>query len=171
MASDWRITVTLLDTIGLKTTMNFIYSADELTLADEFSAANDAATALVSDLEAVSDATVYSERVAYLKSLDETLPADADITDVAQVVTYLTPDGVLPKYHVLRIPAPVSGIFTADGKTIDIADADLIAYVANFLDGEFEVSDGEHIDDTIDNGIKGGSWTSVKKNSKAVQAS
>lgn len=172
MASDWLVSLTLIDGIALKTTLNFRYHSDEIIVTDGFNAANQAADALVTDLEAVTDANVYSQRITYLKDLDESLPAgDNRVTNVAQVVCYLTPDGVAPKFHVLRIPAPNVGIFGADEKTIDKTDAALIDYVANFLDGEFQVSDGEHIDDTIDDGIKGGSWTSVKKNTKAVQGS
>lgn len=170
MASNWRASITLLDSNGIKTTLNFKATFDNLTLADEFSDADGALSDLLSDLAAVSTATIYQSNLTLVGDGDASLPADADVTDVAFVVTYLTGAGVLPKYHTLRIPAPDDTIFGADGVTIDKADAALIAYVANFLDGAFEVSDGEHIVDDIDNGIKGGSWASVKKSPKAVQS-
>lgn len=169
MASDWRATVGLVDSKGIKTHLSFNYHSDQAVLLDGFTEANDAFTALVTDLEAVTDANVYSETLVYLKAGDTAL-GSGDVTDVASVLCYLSGTGEIPKYYTLRIPAPVSGIFGADGVTIDKADADLVAYVANFLSGGFWVSDGEFINDDQDDGIKGGSWTSVKKTKQSVQA-
>lgn len=171
MASDWRASVGLVDEHGIKTRLTFNYHSDQAVLLDGFTEANDAFSALVTDLEAVTDANVYSESLVYLKSGDTALgAAGSDVTDVASVLCYLSGTGEIPKYYTLRIPAPVDGIFEADGVTIDTADPDLIAYVENFLDGAFWVSDGEFINDDINNGIKSGSWTSVKKTKQSVQA-
>jgi hypothetical protein len=56
------------------------------------------------------------------------------------------------KFGILRIPAPVTGIFLAgpgpDSNKIDIADAALIAWLNNFYasgDNLFKTSDGETI--------------------------
>ena len=171
MASDWVIRFTLVDTLGLKTNLSYKYHSDQIALADGFGEANTVMEDLKTDLTAVTDANFYSWSLNYLAGGSPALPADADITDVALVTTYLVGAGVLPKYAIVRIPAPVSGIFGADGKTIDKTDADLITYVADFAAGGVQVSDGEHVVVDIDNGIKGGSWTSAKKTSKSVQAS
>jgi len=168
MASDWRAVVGLVDAKGIRTRMSFNYHSDQAVLLDGFTEANDAFTALVSDLDAVTDAHIYSESLVYLKAGDDTVGA-GDVTDVASVLCYLSGAGQIPKYHTMRIPAPVAGIFEADLVSIDKTDADLIAYIANFLDGGFWVSDGEFINDDKDDGIKGGSWTSVKKTKQSVE--
>jgi hypothetical protein len=166
MASTWRYTVTLIDEKALKTTLNFIYEADNVDLGSEFDDAEAAAAALLTDLEAVTDANVYSEVLGYLRGGDPTLPNDADITDEAAVVCFLTADDVLPEYHTLRIPAPIDAMFESDGKTVDEDNAALIAYVANFADGEFTVSDGQYIVTANDNGISHGFWRSRAKSSR-----
>ncbi|MGD8327720.1 MAG: hypothetical protein PVF65_12480 [Sphingomonadales bacterium] len=169
MASTWRHTFVLVDSNKLKTTLNFKSEQSGVDIDAEFSDANTADDLLAVALAAVTDANIYSRSLTYVKGGSPALPADADITDVAIVLAYLTGTGVLPKYATLRIPAPVAGIFGADGVSIDKTDTDLIAYVAE-LAADFVVSDGEPIVTDIDDGIAGGSWTSVKKTRKAVQS-
>lgn len=169
MASTWRHTFVLLDSNKLKTTLNFISEQSGVDIAAEFASANLADDNLALELVDVTDANIYSRTLSYLKGGTASLPADADITDVALVSCYLTGAGVLPKYTTIRIPAPSAGIFGSDGVTIDKTDADLVSYVGVLAD-DFVVSDGESIVTDIDDGIAGGSWTSVKKTSKAVQA-
>lgn len=164
MASTWRGTLTLIDTQAKTTTLNYIFEADELTLPDEFSAANDAMEALKSDLAAVSDAVIYNESLAYVKGGSSSLPADADVSDVAMVMTHLLPATEAPKLHPVRIPAPKVGIFASDLVTVDVADSDLIAFIDEL--SNFSVSDGENIDTSNNNGIQSGYWISVKKSTK-----
>lgn len=165
MASTWRYSVTMVDEKALKTTLNFVAEFDNIGLTEEFDEAQIAAGALKTDLLAVSDALVYSESLTYLIGGGVTLPADADITDEAAIVCYLSAAGEVPKYHTLRVPAPIDALFESDGKTVDETNAALIAYVANFADGEWEVSDGEHIETANDNGISHGFWRSKAKSS------
>lgn len=164
MASTWRVTYVLVDTRALKTTMNFIYEADNLTLADEFADANSAMDALKTDLDAVTDANFYSESLTLLKAGSQALPADADITDLAKIAVHLSPAGETPKYGTLRIPAPISGLFESDGVTVDESNASLIAYVAELAN--FTISDGETIQTANDNGIESGWWASAKKSTR-----
>lgn len=162
MASSWRSSVTLVDTKGLKSTVNFMQELDEPTLAEDFAIAAAQHVALVTQLLLVTDANRYSESLAVGMGGSPALPADADVTDVGMVQTYLNATGELAKYHTVRIPAPVDGIFEVDLVTIDKLDAALIAFIAE-IGGYFVVSDGEIINLTIDDGIAGGSWASVKR--------
>lgn len=164
MASTWRISFTLIDQRALKTTLNYIYVASNVTLADEFSDANQAMADLKAALDAVTQGNFYSENLTYIKAGSPTLPGSADVTDLAMVVCYLSGAGEVPKYHTLRIPAPVPGLFEADGVTVDKTDADLVAYVAEVAG--FTVSDGEQIDTSIDDGIARGWWASAKKSAR-----
>lgn len=164
MASTWRATFVLVDTKALKTTLNFIYEADNLTLADEFADANTAMDDLKTDLDAVTDANFYSETLTLLKSGNQALPADADITDLAKVAVHLSPAGEIPKYATLRIPAPISALFESDGVTVDETNANLIAYVAELAN--WTVSDGETIQTANDNGIASGWWASASKSTR-----
>jgi hypothetical protein len=161
MASTWRYSVTLIDTKALKTTLNFVAEFDGLGLTEEFDAAQIAAGALKTDLEAVSDANVYSESLTYVMGGSSSLPADADITDELAIVAFLTPAAEAPKYHTLRVPAPIAAAFESDGVTLDETNSDVIAYVDNFE--TWEVSDGEHVVTANANGISHGFWRSRAK--------
>lgn len=165
MTSTWRSSVTLVDTKGLKSTVNFIQELTETLLSEDFAIAAVQHADLVTALELVTDANVYSEQLTVGMGGSPALPADADITDMGMVQTYLNATGEVGKYHTLRIPAPVDGIFETDLVTIDKADAALVAFVAE-VGGYFVVSDGESINLTIDDGIAGGSWASVKKSTR-----
>lgn len=165
MTSVWRSSVTLVDTKGLKSTVNFRQDLDEVTLAEDFAIAAAQHVDLVTQLMLVTDANRYSESLTVGMGGAPALPAAADITDMALVQTYLNATGELAKYHTVRIPAPVDGIFESDLVTIDKIDAALIAFVAE-IGGYFTVSDGESINLTIDDGIAGGSWASVKKSTR-----
>lgn len=164
MASTWRVSLTMVDTKALKTTLNFIYEASGVDIGAEFADANTAMDELMIDLLAITDANVFNESLTYIRGGTASLPADADITDLGVVVTYLTGAGEVPKFWATRIPAPVAGIFEADGVTVDIADADLISYVDEL--SNFSVSDGENIDTSVSNGIARGWWASAKKSAR-----
>ena len=154
--ADFRYHVTFIDSKALKTNMQFV-------LADAaYAEAASAAAAIEAALELVTDANVHVSTLVEILTGDATLPADADISDEALVVTYLSGTGELPKYWNLRIPAPVDAMFNADGVTVDITYQNLQDLVST-LSAETLVSDGEAIDLDIDEGIKRGFWRSVKK--------
>lgn len=170
MTSRYRGTFVLIDERAVKTSLNYIMEIDDVGgLGAEFELAVTAMATLKTSLALITDANFYSETLAHLIAGDSAVPTDADVTDVAQVITYLTGTGVAPKFHTVRVPAPVDGIFNADQVTIDKADVDLIGYIDD-LSTLVLVSDDESIVTDIDNGIAGGGWSSVKKNRSAVQS-
>lgn len=168
MASRFRYSITLIDSKALKTTLNFVGDFSGIDAADEFSIAAGAGAQIVTDLLAISDANLYSDSMTLLVGGGSALPADADITDEAAVVCFLTAAGVAPEYHTLRVPAPISALFESDLVTVDETNAALQAYVDNFdgTDVEYMVSDGEYIDTSNENGISHGFWRSKAKSSR-----
>jgi hypothetical protein len=165
MASDWKYTVTLLGSNALKTTLVFNFHSEEALLADALAALMTAQGLVNTSLGLLSDSNIYNESVTYLIGGSPALPADADITDEAVVITFLTGAGVIPKYHPIRIPAPVSGLFESDLITVDESNSDLITFIG-LLEASWQVSDGESINTAVDNGIATGWWRSVKKSGK-----
>lgn len=163
-AETFRYSVTLIDERALRTTLNFLMDVNEATSAENFTLAVGDASTISTALLAVSDALVYNESLAYLIGGASTLPADADISDEAAIVCFLSEAGEVPKYHVMRIPAPVDSLFEADGVTVDEADADLISYIDAVSETNSVVlSDGEQINVDLENGISHGFWRSVRK--------
>lgn len=167
MASDYECAITLVDSKALKTTLRFKGTFSGLDENDEFSLAKTALANIVTDLTAITDANVYKSSLTLITGGGTALPADADITDEAAVVCFLTAAGVAPEYHTMRIPAPVAALFESDLVTVDETNAGLIAYIAEFdqQDVGFQVSDGEYIETANENGISHGFWRSRAKSS------
>ena len=165
MTSIWRYSAVLVDTNALRTVMNFIMPQDEVSLDLEFAAADAAMLQIKTTLGAITDANFYRETLSLLVGGSAALPADADITDEAAVLTYLTGAGEVPKFHLIRVPAPIDGLFLGDGTTVDDTVQALIDYISD-LESYVEVSDGEVIDTSVNNGISYGFWRSVKKSSR-----
>jgi hypothetical protein len=148
---------TLIDTKGLRTTMSF-------NMADPaYADAILGAAALETALEAVTDANILASSLTEKITGDGTKPADADVTDQALVVCYLSGAGEPEKFWNVRIPAPIDGMFNADLLTVDITNQPLQDFVAT-ISSECLVSDGEPINLALQEGIHSGSWRSVKKN-------
>jgi len=154
--AEYHYRVTFIDTRGLKTSMGFLLA--DAVYADAMSAAQ----AIEAALELVTDANVYSSFLIEGITGATSLPGDADITDEALVVTYLSGAGDPAKFWNLRIPAPKSALFNADAVTIDITNQNLQDLVST-LSTEALVSDGESIDTEVNEGISHGFWRSVKK--------
>jgi hypothetical protein len=165
MASDWKYTVTLLGSNALKTTLIYNFHSEEALLADALAALVTASGLINTSLGIISDANIYNESLTYLMGGSPALPSGADITDEAVVITFLTGAGVIPKYHAIRIPAPVAALFESDLITVDETNSDLITYVG-LLESSWQVSDGEVVNTTVDNGIASGWWRSVKKSGR-----
>jgi len=161
---DWVGTVTLADEKGLKTVMRYFIPNEPLTPYDSAKASLDA---IVAELDPITDATIAQVTLTQLTEADDALGApNSDVSDEAAIVVYINETGTLPKYHTIRVPAPVDGIFEADLITVDRDDADLVAYVAALAE-HTEVSDGEQINTALgEDGMKSGEWRSVKKNPK-----
>lgn len=162
MTSLWRYSSTLIGTNGMKTVLNHLIPADNTTIDLEFADAHAVMLLVKNALDAVTDANFYAEALALIVGGSPTLPSDADITDVASVVCYLSGTGEVPKFHTIRIPAPIDAMFNADLVTVDITNQALQDYVAELSAG-VELSDGESINLDEDEGIKSGQWISVAK--------
>lgn len=170
MADDYfRYSMTLVDQRAHKTTLNFNMFYNGATSSENFDSATSDAAAIKAAFLAISDALVSNEVLGYQLGGSTALPVTADITDEAAVVCFLSEAAEVPKYHTLRVPAPISALFEADEKTVDETNAALITYVAAV--GEqvggigVIVSDGEQINTDLENGISHGFWRSVKKRS------
>ena len=165
MASLWRYSITLVDSNALKTVMNYIIPASGADLTAEFTEAEGAAQLVKTALDALTDANFFRETLTLFMAGDSALPGDADITDEAAIVTYLTGAGVIPKFHTLRVPAPIEALFIGGLTDVDIANSDLITYVAE-LSADVEVSDGESINTAVNDGLVDGWWRSAKKSAR-----
>lgn len=134
-----------------RTTLLFILH----NVADE-AAAMVAAQGIKNGLTPLTDANISKESVTNVFFTDGTRPADgADCYEEAAVACYINDPADAIKLHTVRIPAPIDTLFMADKETVDVANADLITYV-NALATYAEVSDGEQIVTTQDNGIAEG---------------
>lgn len=145
--------VTLADYAGNKSTMRFKTNKADLADLSTDIADLTGAGGLLADLEAVTDAKVvgYSVGVSFAEDGSPYAGAGVEIENVAEIVAKI--DGEPDKWATVRIPAPVSGIFGAgpgeSANLIDPADADLVAFLANFESGGVvTTSDGESLADS-----------------------
>ena len=154
--AEFQYHVTLIDTKANRTSVRF-------DLADTaYVDAATAAAAIEAAIVLVTDASVFKSTLVEILTGDASLPADADVTDEALVVCYLSGTGEVPKYWNLRIPAPKEAMFNEDLVTVDITYQNLQDLVST-LSTEALVSDGESLDLDINEGISHGFWRSVKK--------
>ena len=120
------------DAYGRKTRKS--YQIEEIDLAAAQAVLDTQAIALADISEAeilwlsLSDVTVYADSVTVGANIDEGATVQVRKAD-NQLAT-------------VKIPAPVNSIFNADS-TLDLTNALVIAYFAQFLTGEIRVSDGE----------------------------
>jgi hypothetical protein len=135
-----------------KTTLSFDIGEPVDHLA-ALNAANQIRGALVD----VTKANVSKETLTDILSEDGTRPADssADTFEEAVVLTYLNQALEAEKLWPGRIPAPIDALFLSDAQTLDTGNALLIQLVQQIAQHAF-VSDGEQINDALDNGIKSG---------------
>jgi len=136
--------VTLIDEHGFKSQMVYDLGV---------SAALTGAASAIADLNTIVaelvDVTSANPVDIYVSCHDDTnqvgtLPAESEIAEEAVLSVHLLAAPLPQKLGTLRIPAPVDGIFQADGYTVDTADADLQAYVAAVA-ATTTISDGENI--------------------------
>lgn len=142
--------VTLADAQGNKSTMRFdVAKTDLADLATDIADLTGSG-GLLADLEAITDAKVVGYRVgvAFAENGTPYASAGVNVEEVAEVSARI--NATAEKYAIIRVPAPVIGLFLADtGKTantIDPNDADLQSFLANFQ-SLVKVSDGENIAD------------------------
>lgn len=165
MAAYWKIQYSFIDEKGNTTRRTHYMESAGVDLSLESQAVLLAADALLTDYRAVSDAGVGMSLAVNDDAWGAEAPAaGSDVSDVAHVNVRLD-DSPSGKVASLAIPAPIDAMFAggAAGTEVDISNAALIAFVANFED-DFTLSDGENVDATITNGIRDGEWRSRKLN-------
>lgn len=150
-AGRWFTVFVLVETSGKTTQVRYEQSAP----ADD-AAARASAAAMATDLAAITNCNIKSYHT-YQEFVEDALalPAGAEKENKATLI--LSIDGEPTKNAKLVIPAPVDGIFvSASGSNydvVDVADADLIAFIANFTtEALFYVSDGEQADALVSGG-------------------
>jgi LPS O-antigen subunit length determinant protein (WzzB/FepE family) len=128
-------------------------------------AAQSAVTQIVGALDDVTKATIRKVMLTEIISEDGTRPVDtsADTFEECAIATYLNDALDQEKLHTVRIPAPIDAMFLNDAQTLDTANALVIQYVQQLSQHAF-VSDGEQINDAIDDGIKYGYKRSKARN-------
>ena len=138
-----------------KTSMTFQLDTVATPLAD-YVGARTAATQIRGALVDITDAFVTKETVSEVFFEDNQRPPDnVDVYEEAAVACYLNDPTEAEKLHTIRIPAPVDALFTVDGETVDVSNAQLIQYVQQLQQHAY-VSDEEQINVSADNGIKYG---------------
>ena len=127
---------------------------------------------VLGNIALVSNARIVSYSIGEGYAQDDAAlkygPAGSEVERLANVVGEI--DGVIGKYHTVRIPSPVAGIFVNDGapgpkkNDVDPADADLLSFLGHFqatisditpFTGDFLVSDGEKLADVSAANISG----------------
>lgn len=165
MAALWKATYIFVDEKGNTTRRNHLLTSAGVDLSLEMQAILTATDGLLADYQAVSDAGVsYVLSVADDAWAGDAAAAGSDVSDVAHVNAYIDPPPQ-EKLYSFAIPAPIDALFVggAAGTDVDVSNAALIAFIANFA-ADFEVSDGENVDTATTNGIKDGEWRSRKLN-------
>lgn len=148
-AGRWWTVVELKETSGKSTTLRFEQSAP----ADD-AAARASSLALVTDLAAITN-SVVAKYYTYQEFLESALTLPASAENQNQAMLILSIDGAPTKVGKIRVPAAAAGIFAAETGSnydvVDVTDADLIAFVANFTtEALFYVSDGEQADSLLE---------------------
>jgi len=136
----WYLHVILVDQGGNKSVLRY-----DLTAADASTAAADAAT-VMAELGPVTDAAITGYALGEKFEEDATFFGNGEIENIAALSARLDTDE--QKFATIKIPAPADGIFKAasgpDYNVVDVADADLVAYLNLFATGEQAyLSDGE----------------------------
>jgi hypothetical protein len=150
-AGRWFTVYVLMETSGKTTQVRYEQSAP----ADD-AAARASAAAMATDLAAITKCKIKSYHT-YQEFVEDALtyPVGAEKENKATLVLAIEDQPL--KNAKLQIPAPVDGIFVdSEGgnyDVIDVADVDLLAFVANFTTEElFYVSDGEQAEKIIGGG-------------------
>lgn len=151
----WELTIQLADTSGSISSLTY-----NLIAADQ-AAATTATADIIAALNAVTDSVIANYRLAEVFVEDAfALPADAENRIKASMTVTLA--GLGQKKAVIRIPAPVDGVFVAPtGPGYDEVDGSA-AIVQTYVDlfkadptGVATLSDGEHVSaDTTINGAR-----------------
>lgn len=137
MAS-FPVGVAFVDAYGRAATKHF-----EVSAADH-AAAKVVAAALMVDLAGITELRILSYTVAEKVVYTDTVDAGAN-RDEGVTLSVRTADN---EKASIKIPGPVNGIFNADG-SVDLTDAAVTAFIANYLSGDVLVDDGETVAELI----------------------
>jgi len=169
MTVQYKGRLVLLDEHGFRSSIQYdiAESADTTGMAAAMASLNAIAAELV-------DVTSSNIEQIVLSCWDDTnavgtLPSEAQNDEEALISVHLTAAPNPEKLGMLRIPAPVNGVFLTDKHTVDTSNQPLIDYVAAVA-ANASISDGETIVVARENGIKRGSWRSVAKRAPKVYA-
>lgn len=161
----YRVSITLQGHAAKdRTTLNF-----DIGSPVDHAAAQSAVTQIVGALDDVTKANFKGVYLTEIISEDGTRPADAsaDTFEECAIATYLNQALEQEKLHTVRIPAPIDAMFLSDAQTLDTGNALVVQYVQQLAQHCF-VSDGEQINDAIDDGMKYGYKRSRAKKFKVV---
>lgn len=138
--------ITLIDRHGARTSLGFnLGDFSSGTPGEDFELALGAANQIRGALVAITLANVNKESLTHVVSEDDQIPANAaDVTDEAVINVHLNAPTAAKKLAVLRVPAPVDGMFTTDLVTLDPLDADTVQFVQQVSQHAY-ISDGEQI--------------------------
>lgn len=169
MASTWYARVTLIDDHEKKTSMRFFLGEiDEIDFGVEASQAQITFEALLADLNALTLANVYKASLSAEIATwsDPTVPATGSDISEELVLNCHTNDSLKPtEVDQLRVPSVVDTVWINDNyeEGLDLADALVAAYVANFETNVY-FSDGENVNLAEGtNGVQSGFWRSRAK--------
>jgi len=159
MSYFWKVTLNFQDERGNKTRRTF----KKETLGADMAVEGALVKGQVGDLVAAFEAVTQASVTASIGLVDDSVGGDApiagsDVSNVALVNLYIAPPP-LEKLANISIPAPLNALFVGGsaGTDVDITNAALIALVDEFS-ATWEISDGENVDVTVQDGIKNGEW-------------
>lgn len=145
--------VTLQDYDGDKATIRYDLNKTDLADLATDIAEITGAGGLLADLAGVTNAVIvgYSVGVSFAEDGSQYPAQGVNIEEIAEISAAIASE--VDKWATIRVPAPKAGDFLdgpgENADIIDVADAAVIAYLANFeADGLLFTSDGESIKDT-----------------------
>jgi len=145
------LNIAMVDAAGNKASYNFELSYADLTALQVADLAG-AIDQIITDLVAITGAQVlsYSFGEKIVEDTAQYGAAGSEVENVALINAKI--DGVTGKAVLLRLPAPVDGVFLGatgpDRNIVDTGDVALQTFLAHFgTAGEVLVSDGESIAD------------------------
>lgn len=168
MPSDWYGGVTLLDDNQKKTTLRVVIGTiTDIDIGAETITARGIFDAFLVDLKALTSANVQK---AYMRMEDPGdwvepgVPATgSDVSEEVALLVHTNDSFNETELATLRMPSPVSTIWVNDNyeEGLDVADPLVAAYVANFVSGALEFSDGENVNTAEGtSGVQDGFWRS-----------
>ena len=136
--ADFLQTLTFLDAYNTKTSRSY-----HITAAD-FAAARLIATNNLTTIQAIVLGAVIKETLAEQNFIGGVPGAGANV-DTGATFTWDMGSG---KTASTNLPMPVPAIINVD-RSINLADANVLAWTANYTDGDILVSDGEVVQSVI----------------------